>query len=154
VQAGEVHRQSQALADHPGVVKRRVATGLRHARGESLHVPAADRPLLLRFLTDLTLRRAIGAIVIVAFAITLLAALLMLLVERKTYGNYGDACWWSVQTVTTVGYGDNPPVTPAGRVIGAVVMLFGIALIPAITSLVTAVFINQQMRGGSDHRRP
>jgi voltage-gated potassium channel len=117
-------------------------------------VPPPERPLLLRFLTDLTLRRAIGAIVVVAFAFTLLAALLMLLVERKTYGNYGNACWWSVQTVTTVGYGDNPPVTPGGRVIGAVVMLFGIALIPAITSLVTAVFINQQVRGAPDHRRP
>jgi voltage-gated potassium channel len=139
----------------PEVVKSRFATGLGGGGGESLHVPApGERPLVVRFLTDLTLLRAIGGIVTVAAVFTLAAAALMLVVERKTYGNFGDACWWAVQTVTTVGYGDNPPVTPAGRVIGAVVMLFGIALIPAITSLVTAVFVNQQIRSVSDHRRP
>jgi voltage-gated potassium channel len=100
----------------------------------------------MRFFTDLTLKRAIGGIIIVAFAFTLAAAALMLVVEHDQYPNYGEACWWSVQTVTTVGYGDNPPVTPAGRIVGAVTMLFGIALIPALTSLVTAVFINQQLR--------
>jgi Ion channel len=51
--------------------------------------------------------------------------------------------------VSTVGYGDNVPTSPAGRAIASLVMLFGIALVPAITSLVVAVFINQQMR-----RRP
>ena len=78
----------------------------------------------------------------------------MWLVDPRDFDNVGVGLWWAVQTVTTVGYGDNPPVTPAGRVIGAVVMLFGIALIPAITSLVTAVFINQQLGGASDDRRP
>jgi voltage-gated potassium channel len=98
----------------------------------------------MRFLTDLTLRRAIGGIMLIATAFTLASAALMLVVEHKTYPNYGEACWWSVQTVSTVGYGDNPPVTAAGRFLATIVMLFGVALVPAITSLVVAVFINQQ----------
>jgi voltage-gated potassium channel Kch len=108
------------------------------------HVPQPERPLIMRFLTDLTLRRAIGGIVVIATVFTLASAALMLLVEHKTYQNFGEACWWSVQTVSTVGYGDNPPVTPAGRFLATIVMLFGVALVPAITSLVVAVFINQQ----------
>ena len=47
--------------------------------------------------------RAIGGIVIIATVFTLAAAALMLLVEHKTYQNFGEACWWSVQTVSTVG---------------------------------------------------
>jgi len=99
----------------------------------------------MRFLTNLSLRRAIGGIMLIATVFTLASAALMLVVEHKTYQNYGEACWWSVQTVSTVGYGDNPPVTTAGRFLATIVMLFGVALVPAITSLVVAVFINQQI---------
>ena len=131
----------------------RLRNRFRYSRKESspgaanpAHVPhPTERPFVVRFLTDLTLRRAIGGIVLIATAFTLAAAALMLVVEHKTYQNFGEACWWSVQTVSTVGYGDNPPVTPAGRLLGTVVMLFGVALVPAITSLVVAVFINQQI---------
>jgi voltage-gated potassium channel len=99
----------------------------------------------MRFLTDLTLRRAIGGIMVLAFVFTLVAAALMRIVEPKTYTSYAEACWWAVQTVSTVGYGDNVPVTAGGRIVATVVMIFGIALIPATTSLVVAVFMNQQL---------
>jgi voltage-gated potassium channel len=99
----------------------------------------------MRFLTDLTLRRAIGGIMTLALCFTLASAALMRLVEPNTYKNYAEACWWAVQTVSTVGYGDNVPVTGPGRIVATVVMIFGIALIPATTSLVVAVFMNQQL---------
>jgi voltage-gated potassium channel len=105
-----------------------------------------DHPLLARFLRDLTLRRAIGGIMAIATAFTLLSAALIRVAEPDRYPNYGEACWWAIQTVSTVGYGDNAPTSPSGRAIASLVMLFGIALVPAITSLVVAVFINQQVR--------
>lgn len=56
---------------------------------------------------------------------------------------YGDALWWAIVTVTTVGYGDYAPVTPAGRSIAVVLMLVGIGLIGAITANVAAYFVGQ-----------
>ena len=108
--------------------------------------------MIVRFLTDLTLRRAIGGIMVVAFMFTAVAAALMRLVEPETFKTYGQAVWWAAQTVSTVGYGDDVPVTTAGQFVAVLVMLFGIALVPAITSLVVAVFLNQQMYGPRDRR--
>jgi voltage-gated potassium channel len=49
--------------------------------------------------------------------------------------------WWSVQTVTTVGYGDIVPSGTSGRVVGVVVMLSGIGFLTVITAAVTAALI-------------
>lgn len=48
--------------------------------------------------------------------------------------SFGDALWWAMETVTTVGYGDYTPVTIGGRVIAVGVMIAGIALIGAVTA--------------------
>jgi voltage-gated potassium channel len=53
-----------------------------------------------------------------------------------------DALWSSVQTITTVGYGDIVPRHTEGRVIAAIVMLMGIALIAVVTATVTATLVN------------
>ena len=108
-------------------------------------MPQPKRPLIRRFMNELTLTRAIAGITSVAVAFTLIAAALMRLVEPKTYGDFGTAVWWAAQTVSTVGYGDDVPESAAGRTLAVIVMLFGIALVPAITSLVVAVFLNQQI---------
>ena len=97
-----------------------------------------------RFIANLTLTKAIGGISLVAVVFTLIAALLMRLADPKTFDDFGSAIFWAAQTVSTVGYGDIVPQTGLGRALAVVVMLFGVALVPAITSLVVAVFINQQ----------
>ena len=40
--------------------------------------------------------------------------------------SYGDALWWAICTVSTVGYGDVFPITGIGRVIGASLIIFGV----------------------------
>jgi voltage-gated potassium channel len=52
-----------------------------------------------------------------------------------------DGIWWAVTTVTTVGYGDTFPRSPAGRGVGIALMLIGIGLFGALTASLAAVLI-------------
>jgi voltage-gated potassium channel Kch len=49
--------------------------------------------------------------------------------------------WWALQTVTTVGYGDVSPTKPAGRIIAAVVMLYGVAFVTIFVAAITSIFV-------------
>jgi voltage-gated potassium channel len=46
----------------------------------------------------------------------------------STFGSWGDCLWWALTTLTTVGYADHVPVTTAGRLVGAAVMIAGVAV--------------------------
>jgi voltage-gated potassium channel len=52
-----------------------------------------------------------------------------------------DALWWSIVTVTTVGYGDRVPVTDGGRILATSLMTLGVALVSVLTSYVTSSLI-------------
>ncbi len=85
-----------------------------------------------------------GAAILIASvttSITLIAGLLMTAIDRHNFPTLGSGLWWAVQTVTTVGYGDVVPVTVAGRVLGAIVMLLGIGFVTVITASITSSFI-------------
>jgi voltage-gated potassium channel len=110
---------------------------------------ARDGHRLVQFAERLTVMRAVLAIATVAITLTVGAAALARLVEPETFGGFGEACWWALQTVSTVGYGDTVPETGGGRVIAAALMLVGVAFVPAITSIVVAVLVAQiQRRSG------
>lgn len=76
----------------------------------------------------------VGSTVLVLFV----AALAILDAERDqpdgTIRNFSDALWWSITTVSTVGYGDRYPVTGGGRLIAAGLMVAGIALLGVVTA--------------------
>jgi voltage-gated potassium channel len=91
----------------------------------------------------LTARRAARIIFLFSFAVTVVGGVLIHLVDPKEFDNLGESLWWSLQTVTTVGYGDVVPEQTGGRVIAAVVMLQGIALITVVAAAVTAALIEQ-----------
>jgi voltage-gated potassium channel len=55
--------------------------------------------------------------------------------------NPGDALWWSLTTVTTVGYGDRFPVTAEGRLIGAFLMTAGVGLFAIFTAYLASFFV-------------
>ncbi|MFC1665452.1 potassium channel family protein [Pseudomonadota bacterium] len=62
----------------------------------------------------------------------LLASTLSYYAEHKAqpdkFGNIPQAMWWAVATLTTVGYGDVAPITPYGKIIGAIFMIFGLGM--------------------------
>jgi voltage-gated potassium channel len=72
------------------------------------------------------------------------AGLVARIVEPDTFTSLGLSYWWAVTTVTTVGYGDVVPHDTAGRLVGAVLMLTGLALIPMITSVVVSALIHRR----------
>jgi voltage-gated potassium channel len=53
----------------------------------------------------------------------------------------GQALWWAIVTITTVGYGDYFPVTLAGRLTGVFVMVTGIGIIGALASILASVLV-------------
>jgi voltage-gated potassium channel len=110
---------------------------------------ARDGHRVMQFAERLTIMRAVSAIASVAVALTVGAAALARVVEPETFTSFGEACWWALQTVSTVGYGDTVPHTGGGRVIAAALMLLGVAFVPAITAIVVAVLVTQfQRRSG------
>jgi voltage-gated potassium channel len=94
----------------------------------------------------LTAQRAVRLIMSVTLLVTVAAGVLIWLVDHREFPNLGTSLWWSVQTVTTVGYGDVVPKQVGGRFIGAVTMLQGIAFISVVTAAVTATLIEQARR--------
>ena len=76
-----------------------------------------------------------------------MGALAVLQAERHAQGalitDVGRALWWSLVTVTTVGYGDISPVTPTGRVVATGFMLFGIALLGVVTGLFSSWIVER-----------
>jgi len=89
--------------------------------------------------------RIVAAITTAVAAVGAVAALAMLDAERDNAGanihGYGDAAWWAISTITTVGYGDRYPTTTEGRLIAAGLMLSGIALLGVITASLASWFV-------------
>ena len=107
-----------------------------------------DPPLLERALVDrsITPRAAWRLIAATSLLLTLIGGLAVWLFDRDSVGSLGNSLWWALQTVTTVGYGDVVPEGTVGRLVGAILMLNGIAILSVITAAVTAMLIEQARR--------
>ena len=105
---------------------------------------------LARWYERLTLFRAVRTIVSVAVVLVLIAGVVARLVEPDTFTSLGLSYWWAIVTVTTVGYGDVVPEDPAGRIVGALLMLTGLSLIPTLTSMVVSVLISKRARAQTE----
>jgi voltage-gated potassium channel len=90
-----------------------------------------------------------GATIVIATAATVItvgAGLLMTLVDGENFPSIGSGLWWAVQTVTTVGYGDDVPTNLTGRLVAVVVMLVAIAFLTVITASITSTFVSRARR--------
>ena len=93
-----------------------------------------------------TPRGAAIVIASVSSAFTLAAGIMMTAVEHERYPSIGSGLWWAVQTVTTVGYGDDVPANLTGRLVAVLVMLLGIGFLTVITAAITSTFVSRSGR--------
>lgn len=92
----------------------------------------------------------------------IVSATLLYLVEGpgqpEKFGSIPRALWWSIVTLTTIGYGDVYPETALGRVLAGFTALLGIGLIAVPTGILAAAFsdaLEQQRReGDADDETP
>lgn len=97
-----------------------------------------------RLARSLETGRIIPYLITMVTAVALAFAVVMRLLDQKDFPTLGSALWWSVQTVTTVGYGDVAPVEPVGRVVGAVLMIVGFAFLSVLTGVVASLLVGQR----------
>ena len=88
-------------------------------------------------------RRKITVFVFTVLMLVLIVGSLMYLVEGPDNGfdNIPISIYWAIVTLTTVGYGDLAPQTPAGRALASVVMILGYGIIAVPTGIVTAELV-------------
>jgi ion channel len=85
----------------------------------------------------------LGKVAIIAGLVVVLASLGAYQAEHRTnpeFPTVGDALWWGIVTLTTVGYGDIVPKTTAGRFCGIAIMLTGIAVLGVLGGSLASLF--------------
>jgi len=92
-----------------------------------------------------------AAAIFIMLVIMIIAASGIFLVEHdhqpEVYGSIPQSMWWSIVTLTTVGYGDVYPVTTVGKFFAAVIMVAGVGLVALPTGILASGFSDNLHRG-------
>ncbi len=85
--------------------------------------------------------------IFVAFILLVISSTLMYYVESdaqpEKFASIGHSFWWSVATLTTVGYGDVYPVTGLGKLLSAIIALIGIGFVALPTGIISSAFVEK-----------
>lgn len=121
--------------------------------------PPVLRRQIDRFLADpASLRNATILTIAVTVAVVIIGSVVIWLFGGKAYPDFETAIWFTLQTITTVGYGDVTPDTGFGRFVAGVVMIVAIGFTTIVTALITSTFVEAAQRqrreqGEADERR-
>ena len=117
-----------------------------------LRMILAVKSLRLFFAMLITKNRTgggVASVFTITFLVLSLASVGVLVAERAPGANITtaeDAVWWSVTTVTTVGYGDRYPVTLGGRLIAAGLMFTGVGLFGTLSGVIASFFLGEKKK--------
>lgn len=68
--------------------------------------------------------------------------------ENAPFKTVFDTLWYTIVTLSTVGYGDKTPETVQGKLIGIVIILFGVAVVGAVTGRIASFLVEKQLKAG------
>ncbi len=133
------------------LAKRHMHYLLTHPVGVlSIPFPPVRLVFSLRLLRSVFRRGNLRRFLLAASVLVLNGAIIVYLFERHAPGSnihsFGESLWWSLVTVTTVGYGDYVPVTLQGRVTAIFIMAIGILTLAVVTAQVSSSFVDQAAR--------
>ncbi len=87
-------------------------------------------------------RRVFPYLVAVTALIAVGTGIVAHVIDRRDFPTIQDGIWWSIVTLATVGYGDIVPHTTWGRILGGVVIIFGVTFLSFLIATVTSVFVD------------
>jgi voltage-gated potassium channel len=97
------------------------------------------------------LQTGVASVILTSFLLIIFCSIGILICEQQdpdaNIKTAGDAIWWSVTTITTVGYGDKYPVTAEGRIVAMILMISGIGLFGIVSGLAAAFFVGTKQGG-------
>jgi len=98
-------------------------------------------------------KSALTSILLTSILLVTFSSVAILIAEDEQGANIKtaeDAVWWSVTTMTTVGYGDKYPTTTEGRIVAMGLMLSGVGLFGTLSGLVASFFLGQRETGSPE----
>ncbi len=100
---------------------------------------------------------ALLSLLFIAILVLEFGSLLMLRLEANVEGanitTASDAIWYIIVTMSTVGYGDQFPITNPGRVLGTVIIVVGVGIFGTLTGYLANLFLSPRAQGEGAHRR-
>jgi len=103
--------------------------------------------ILMRYVFKSKIKGTMLSVLVITILLIIFSSISILSVEKAPNSNIktaDDAIWWTMTTITTVGYGDRYPVTLEGRLIGIVLMVSGVGLFGTYTAYVASLFIGEK----------
>ena len=96
-----------------------------------------------RLVRGLQTGRVLPALFVTMIGLIFAFAAVMRVVDSESFPTYGTALWWSVSTVTTVGYGDVVPKQPFGRLVAGALMVLGFAFLSLVTGTIASALVSR-----------
>jgi voltage-gated potassium channel len=100
--------------------------------------------VLIGYLFEHRAKSVLATVSLISAILVIFSSIIILHVETDASSNIktpSDAIWWSLSTITTVGYGDRFPVTNEGRLVAVALMVVGVGLFATFTAYISNCFI-------------
>ncbi len=95
-------------------------------------------------------RKSFGAAFFILFIVLIISSSGMYLVEKdvqpEKFGSIPQSMWWSIVTLTTVGYGDVFPITSLGKIFGSIIIILGIGTVALPAGILASAFTEHTKR--------